>query len=189
MNFYTSDTHFNHDTIRRYCSRIYGSVEEMNESLIRNWNAIVKPEDTVYHLGDFGFGKVEQLWRIRQRLHGNICLITGNHDRLVGDSAFDRMFGFVMPYYEQKIEDEEMDHRQTIVMCHYAFEVWNKRHFGSWHLHGHSHGTLHSPDYQARLDVGVDSNGMAPLSYDEVKHIMTKKAFKPLDHHTDRRKY
>jgi calcineurin-like phosphoesterase family protein len=186
MDLYTADTHFDHDNIRRYCARIYGTVEEMNESLIRNWNAKVKPEDMVYHVGDFGFGQVTRLVNIRRRLNGKILLIYGNHDKHKDDPAFRAMFEDVVPYYEQYIEDEEMDYRQPIIMCHYAFEVWNKRHFGSWHLHGHSHGTLPSPDWQSRLDVGVDANGMAPLTYDEVKQIMTKKVFKPLDQHTVR---
>jgi calcineurin-like phosphoesterase family protein len=73
--------------------------------------------------------------------------------------------------------------KHKIVLCHYAFEVWNKRHFGSWCLHGHSHGTLPSPDHMARYDVGVDNNDYFPVSYEQVKFIMTRKVFKPIDHH------
>ena len=53
MIFFTSDTHFNHKAIISYCSRPFESVEEMNDRLIDNWNQVVKPNDTVYHLGDF----------------------------------------------------------------------------------------------------------------------------------------
>ena len=53
MIFFTSDTHFNHKAIISYCSRPFESVEEMNDRLIDNWNQVVKPSDTVYHLGDF----------------------------------------------------------------------------------------------------------------------------------------
>ena len=87
--------------------------------------------------------------------------------------------------YELKVPDEEMDLEQHIVMCHYPIESWNKRHHGSWHLHGHCHGSLPSPDWQARLDVGVDVHKFKPIPYEEVKALMTFKVFKPIDHHRE----
>jgi calcineurin-like phosphoesterase family protein len=59
--FFTSDTHFWHKNVIAYCSRPYQSLEEMNQDLITRWNARVKPEDTVYHLGDVCFGPKEKL--------------------------------------------------------------------------------------------------------------------------------
>ncbi len=32
--WFTSDTHFGHDAIRRYCNRPFASVEEMDDQLI-----------------------------------------------------------------------------------------------------------------------------------------------------------
>jgi len=54
--FFTSDTHFNHVNIIKYCSRPFSSVEEMNREMIARWNSVVGPEDTVFHLGDFAMG-------------------------------------------------------------------------------------------------------------------------------------
>jgi calcineurin-like phosphoesterase family protein len=54
--FFTSDTHFFHEGIIRFCNRPFGSVEEMNETLIRNWNEKVPEDGTVFHLGDFAMG-------------------------------------------------------------------------------------------------------------------------------------
>jgi len=53
--FLTSDLHLGHDNIRKYCSRPFKTLEEMNETIIRRWNERVKKEDFVYHVGDFCF--------------------------------------------------------------------------------------------------------------------------------------
>jgi len=84
--FIISDTHFRHTNIIRYCNRPFASVGEMNERLIDNWNSTVAPEDTVYHLGDFGFGNLSEF---RGRLNGHIHLIRGNHDSSVTWNTFD----------------------------------------------------------------------------------------------------
>jgi len=80
--FFTSDTHFNHANIIKYCGRPFASVEEMNREMIARWNAAVAPEDTVYHLGDFAMGKPSQWQDILRQLHGaKKILIIGSHDR------------------------------------------------------------------------------------------------------------
>src|SRR3972149_2927673 len=80
--FFTSDTHFNHANIIKYCGRPFGSVDEMNREMITRWNAVVDPEDTVYHLGDFALGKVSEWPAIFRQLNGSKkILIRGNHYR------------------------------------------------------------------------------------------------------------
>ena len=54
--WFVSDTHFSHTNIIRYTGRPFQSVNEMDERLIENWNALVEPQDTVFFLGDFGLG-------------------------------------------------------------------------------------------------------------------------------------
>ncbi len=51
--WFTSDTHFGHANIIRFCDRPFKDIQEMNERLIANWNAVVRPGDSVYHMGDF----------------------------------------------------------------------------------------------------------------------------------------
>jgi len=76
--FFTSDTHFGHKNILKYTNRPFKSVEEMDEELIRRWNATVTPDDTVIHLGDFSLkGNVNKYLK---QLNGNIIWIGGNHD-------------------------------------------------------------------------------------------------------------
>ena len=78
--WFTSDTHFYHENILRYCNRPFRGIAEMNETLVRNWNEVVPPDGVVFHLGDFAFGSPSQWNDILSRLNGQIYLILGNHD-------------------------------------------------------------------------------------------------------------
>ena len=85
INFVTSDCHWGHENIIKYCGRPFKNGEHMHKTLIRNWNERVKPEDTVYHLGDWCFkGGQEgsktkaQIWE--DKLNGKVIHVIGNHD-------------------------------------------------------------------------------------------------------------
>lgn len=77
MLFFTADHHFNHTRIIEYCNRPFATVEAMNEALVERWNAVVRPDDTVLHLGDLSFDGP----RWAERLNGMLWLCPGNHDR------------------------------------------------------------------------------------------------------------
>lgn len=79
--WFISDTHFSHKNIIKYAGRPYETIEEMNKSLIENWNQCVAAEDHVFFLGDFGLGDVEHLHSICSQLRGHKICIRGNHDR------------------------------------------------------------------------------------------------------------
>lgn len=74
----TSDNHFFHKNIIKYCNRPFNSVEDMNEYMIKRWNKKVRKRDIVLHLGDFAFKHQDR--EVRRRLNGTIILIMGNHD-------------------------------------------------------------------------------------------------------------
>lgn len=175
--YYTSDSHFFHENILRYMDRPFKNVEEHDEALIKNWNEVVKnPNDVVYHLGDVGFGNKQRIKNYLHRLNGVIHLVKGNHDKkLMRGGMLDR-FASVNDYLEIKVVDEEMDMIQTLVLFHYPIESWNKKHFGSWHLYAHCHGRLDNTNFKTRLDVGVDLHEYRPISYQEVKTIITRKS-------------
>lgn len=157
MIWFTADTHFGHKNIIEYCNRPFASVEEMDETIINNINAVVKPEHTIYHLGDFSFGGT---FHYRSKINcKNVHLILGNHDKL--KMLEKRCFSTVSMIKEVRYA------KQFIVLCHYGMRVWNKSHHGSWSLYGHSHGTL--PPIQNSMDVGVDCHDYQPLSFDDVK--------------------
>ncbi len=84
-----SDTHFNHKNIIKYCNRPFKDINEMNNTIIDNWNEIVKKEDVVYHLGNFFFESEFNLKAIVTRLNGTIYLIRDNYDSLTVKSYED----------------------------------------------------------------------------------------------------
>lgn len=79
--WFTSDTHFGHENIIKYCNRPYPGVPEMNTDLLINWNNTVQPDDTVFHLGDVCMGRMDESLQFVSRLNGQKVLILGNHDR------------------------------------------------------------------------------------------------------------
>ena len=82
--FFTSDTHFGHDKILRFCparGEIWSTLEEHDQGIIDLWNETVSPEDTVFHLGDFAFAGSKRIQELVKQLHGSIILVRGNHDK------------------------------------------------------------------------------------------------------------
>jgi calcineurin-like phosphoesterase family protein len=175
--WFTADTHFGHANIIKYTKRPFKNTVEMNETIISNWNKAVPEDALVYHLGDFCFGRDDREFDMYfRRLNGLIVFIKGNHDRLAWRNR-NRFYTSYDSYHEIKIND------QNITLCHYAMKVWNKSHHGAWHLYGHSHGSLPDDKNSLSFDCGVDCHNFTPINFDQVKQIMSKKEFKPIDHH------
>ena len=155
MIYFTSDLHIGHKNIIKYSNRPFSSVEEMNEALIANWNKTVKPEDDIWHLGDFFFTKEKQeAIDILNKLNGRKHLIWGNHDKQLKEIVKSNP-NIVSSYQDYK---ELKYNNHLFVLFHYGQRVWNKCHIEgnySIHLYGHSHGVL--PPYNNSVDVGVDA--------------------------------
>jgi len=155
----------------------------MDQTLIKNWNELVKPDDIVFHLGDFAFKGSHSIQHYRNQLNGQIHLVRGNHDsKQIGQLA--PYFDGVFDYLEIDVADDDAHQGwQHITLCHYALRVWNRSHHGSYSLYGHSHGTLLDDPNSRSFDVGVDCHDYKPISYQRVKEIMATKSFQPVDHH------
>mgnify|MGYP003346155505 FL=1 len=144
--------------------------------MVESWNEVVDPYDTVYHLGDIAFSR-DRIHPVLLRLNGRIKYLLGNHDKSRPRVPHD--WECLGGYHEIR------GLPQLIVLNHYGQRVWNKSHYGSWHLHGHSHGSL--PPLGRSVDVGVDSpyvTGKAeyrPLSFDEIEAFMANQSALP--HH------
>lgn len=186
--WFTSDTHYGHRNIIKYCNRPFANVDEMNEAMISNWNSVVGVNDHVYHIGDVTFEKDKAKGAaMLSRLRGKKFIVWGNHDRGMQDVITDAGFTDCGSMHTVHIELEGAKY-QRAVLCHYAMRVWDRSHFGDWNLYGHSHGTLLDDPHSLGCDVGVDAWNFTPVNMDQLQAHMDKKLFTPIDHHGQRYK-
>ncbi len=153
--WFTADFHLGHRNILKYCNRPFATVEEMNAVIIMRWQQRVSPEDEVYVLGDLAFLPPWRVNDILADLPGVKFFVRGNHDR---QTQKWRGFQWVEDYHEMEINGYKL------VLCHYPIEEWRLQGRGSFHFHGHSHGTRPHRGYR-RQDVGVDCWNFEPVSY------------------------
>ena len=130
---YIADMHFDHADIIPYDNRPFDSVEEMNETLIANWNRVVGPDDLTWILGDFCAGDTARWRELLQNLQGRKSLIIGNHDDWSSVEALRGEFEEVAEYRE--ITDGD----RHVVLCHYPILAFHDHYFGWYHLYGHVH--------------------------------------------------
>lgn len=192
MIYFTSDLHFWHQNVIRYCNRPYKTVEEMNEDMVNKWNSIVKPEDDVYVLGDFSLAfRPVEIYSFR--LNGNKYLVPGNHD--MNHSYHKR---------SRKLENREKWHQKykdygwnilpeqttlevpglaTFNLCHHPYaapsnEAYDDK-YAKWRpiddgrilLCGHIHEkwkTNKSSKGTLMINVGVDVWDFKPVSLDQI---------------------
>lgn len=168
--FLTSDLHFGHENIIRYCDRPFKSVRHMNEAMIERWNARVHTEDIVLFLGDFAMGRgvtPDYVVEIIDRLNGHKEVVMGNHDapskwsiglrKTVEDA---NVASFI---FHDSIYDFQHDGVRFIA-CHYPMVDWDGKYNGSIHLHGHTHTrcnahAIHQMKQGRSYDIGVDMYG------------------------------
>ena len=175
-HWFTADSHLGHTGILKHHPNRPGAqtgdIAEHDKALIHNWNSVVKPGVIVHHVGDFSWRDPEKYLK---KLNGQIHLTVGNHDRFKAHQL--KAFASVHDISKVKVEG------QLIYLCHYSMRIWNRAHFGTWHLYGHSHGSLRDDPHSFSFDVGMDCHNYRPISFQEVAALMAKKKWKARDHH------
>lgn len=171
--WFTSDTHFGHENIIKYCNRPFRNVREMNEELIRRWNETVPEDGVVFHLGDFGYGGSKEWADILRRLNGKRYLILGNHDLKNIRQGYMTAFVHVTQQMTIRIGG------QSIYLNHNPFLCYGGSYKDVWQLFGHVHSGPNSNTgldhprlqhlFPLQYDVGVDNNDFRPISFNEVK--------------------
>lgn len=167
MIFFTADTHFGHANILKLCGRPFDTVEEMNETIIKNWNDRVRGNDTVYIVGDMFF-RCSDAEAILKRLRGKKRLIVGNHDSSwIHKVDLKRYFVSVDHLLEMS------DGKHMLTLCHYPLLTW-KHPQRSYMVHGHMHAETGADFFPLicnrhnLLNAGVDINAFVPVTFEEL---------------------
>ena len=176
--FLTSDSHYGHFNICKYCHRPFQSRSEMDQTLIKNWNAVVPEDGIVVHCGDFMLphnADIKEYNKYLNQLHGRVLLLRGNHDLASLDWVSDKLIA---------VRDQAMIvvDGVKIFAQHYPCAAFN----GDYHVYGHIHtladGSCYGIDGDVTkvmrkntYDVGVDQNGYTPVSYWQLCDIFRKK--------------
>lgn len=174
--WFTSDLHLNHSKIIEYCNRPFSSVEEMNEAIINNWNAVVKPTDIIFCLGDVVLGGSTAWHSLIPKLNGKIHLILGNHDVRNWKNSYNNLFESVSEQLTIEIDKKTFILTHFPLLCYHG--VWGSE-INVINLIGHVH-TLKSNNsgkdferlqhlFPTQYDVGIDFNNYTPVSFQEIK--------------------
>jgi calcineurin-like phosphoesterase family protein len=188
--YFVSDTHYYHQNVIRYCSRPFEDVEKMNWAMVRIWNEIVQPEDTVYHLGDFSLA-LRPVEIFTPLLNGYKILIAGNHDWVHPSNKKSRTeekakntrdlylkFGWDEIHINHEIELQSIKFN----MCHLPykndstdtrFEKYRLEDKGEWLICGHVHEKWLKKNRM--INVGVDVWDFKPVSVEKLMRAVSDK--------------
>lgn len=167
--FVISDTHFGHVNILSFTNadgsrvREFDSVDEMNERMVENWNAVVNDQDIVYHLGDVYFGQGHS---VLHRLKGRKRLLLGNHD----DGKDERLHKVF-----QKIELWRMFPEFNCLLTHVPVHE-SALYKVQYNLHGHVHtgshrGLIEDPRY---INCCVEVRDYKPVALEEIMNNVVR---------------
>src|SRR3990167_7212750 len=138
--FFTADQHFKNKGIIGH-NRPFQSVEEMDAAMIERWNAVVRPGDEVYHLGDLTFGTAKYALELLPRLRGHINLIPGNHDSWWTQASHAKQAELAQLVDILPLLGTYRFDGLPLVLSHYPLKEWEDSPHGVTHLHGHTHLT------------------------------------------------
>ena len=183
MEYFSSDFHLGHTNVIRYDNRPFLNIHLMNETILSNLEALLKKGDKLFYLGDFCLSGMKNANEFLSRIsntQADLFFIRGNHDSREIRILYDKYGSYLG---EQKTISVQ---KQAIVLNHYRMDVWDRSHYGSWHLHGHSHHGLPERKDKYIIDVGCNGWDYKPLSFTQISDLMGKKEYIKQHHHGDK---
>lgn len=174
MIYYISDTHLGDMRVFNKCSRPFSGLEEMERTIVENWNKKVKKGDVVYVLGDLAEDDYVEAIDVYKKLNGHKHLLVGNHDLKMLDSI-QKSDVFETIDFMTLIEDGG----RKVCLCHYPVMDWMEFSRGGYHVYGRIHNKTgkNSPacpqikEYfkdKPAYNCGVDVTGFEPVTLDEM---------------------
>jgi calcineurin-like phosphoesterase family protein len=189
--FFTSDTHFGHANIIRFCGRPFKDTDHMDEQIIERWNSVVGPDDTVFHLGDVALGQIAVSLPKVGRLNGEKILIVGNHERIFSDNSEKHRARFYPEYekvFDTIVGEQGMNYdlgSDNVYLSHFPYEgdhTETERHsdkraadLGQPLIHGHTHENkviTYSRLGSLQIHVGQDAWDYTPVSEDQIIELI-----------------
>lgn len=183
MIWFTSDLHLGHEGVIRYCDRPFAGVKSMDDALFQKWNEKVRPEDTIYILGDWSFHRWEEGREWLTSLRGKKILIRGNHDSYsygqyhslgidVYEEAVIKLAGnrVRLSHYPYRPTAEELQTMDAIPGYRKYEDRRPPRFETEWLLHGHCHNAWKQRGRQ--INVGVDVWKFAPISQRQIESLI-----------------
>lgn len=181
--FLTSDTHFGHDRQFLFGPRGFENIADHDAAIIANWNAVVGPDDIVYHLGDVMLNDNAHGLECLRQLNGHIKLIRGNHDTdarwaLYGELPNVELLGWaeVIKYKKYRIY---LSHHFTNT-SNLEGSVYLREHLLNFFGHTHQKGYFFE-DRPYTFHVGLDSNNNTPILIDDALELMKAEVKKCID--------
>ena len=153
-----SDTHFGHKKIILYESRPFSTIEEMDNTIIKNWNEAINKKDKVFLLGDFCFYGREKVEKLVKRLNGYKILIIGNHDYSRSNKWWSEV-GFNEVYRYPIIVDE------FYIMSHCP--IYLNENMPYINIHGHMHSK--KIDGNQHINISVEQTNYKPINFKDIK--------------------
>ena len=160
-----------HANIIKYCERPFNSVAEMNQTLIKNFNKIIKDDDMVYHVGDLCFrnspggkhgeGSVDKAFTYVKKFKGLWIYLKGNHDR--NNSLKTKLTSCVIEFANKKIW---LTHKPQDANPEYAINIVGHVH-GAWKIKRLNKTSI-------MYNAGVDVHDFKPVSLDKVMDNINK---------------
>jgi len=169
--FFLSDLHLNHQKHLEFDKSRQGftDIDLFNEAIIDSINQTVREEDHLFLLGDIIFGNIpmsisEFFTRINCK---NIYLIIGNHDKRGRMLEVKRLKLISNLLYLRVFYGQELT---MFFLCHYPMIDWYKKHYGSFHIHGHTHRNLleSDPELYEKNRIFDASGILKPISLKEI---------------------
>lgn len=185
--FFTSDTHFGHKNILKFCNRPFENIKQHNEALVQYWNETVGPNDIIFHLGDFfWFNSRTETLKLIKQLNGQIYVVPGNHDTInqfeycLRDLPNFHLISDVACVFLTNYDSNQPGKSIEIYLSHFVLSTWSHRDRKAINLFGHIHsGPLANVDFDDDIplrsyqyDVGCDNNNYRPIEIREILKIM-----------------